>query len=161
MSEKLQKPNRKLVNAISLFFLSFSLKNCETRNVKGNASWLLLWAPSLKQVVRFRCTIGKSDLSCWCPPLFNAPIDFDFFGESTTVAAELVAFAIPATPWLCFRLKFSASLTAFRHCGQTNCSRYSVLSLEMVFLKRPDSPVDCKEKEIRQMSFSQQRGRII
>lgn len=101
-----------------------------------------LWAPSFELVVRFRCTIGKfCDLTSWCPPLlFSAPIDLDFFGESSTVES-------PAAAWLRAKLSASTSLTAMRlHCGQTNCRRYSVLSFVMVFLKRPDSPVDWKEK---------------
>lgn len=83
---------------------------------------LAFGAPSCSWMVRFLCTVGitfdRADR--------RAPIDRDFLGWSTLSSPE----AAPA-----------ARNDLLRVGGQPNCSRYSVLNLDIVFLKSPlDSP---------------------
>lgn len=57
---------------------------------------------------------------------FKAPIDCDFLGGSNNIWLSLLLDVDPAT---------------FRTVGHTNCKRYSVLNLDIVFLNIPlDSP---------------------
>lgn len=101
-------------------------------------------APSRSLVVRFLCTeamVPPPAAPIWAA--FSAPMERDLRGGASTVSAPSPSPAAPCAP---------AALIARRTCGHTNWSRYSVLSLVMVFLNSPlveDSPA-WNEKDVQE-----------